>query len=148
MLGKRSKTNNICCLNVDVLRYWCEIWEHDVYTLKYKLKGHVVKFSKWAFVLSTVQLDLVTLNLVTTCGLVTVLQRPFFKLLDKIIRFSDNLWFSDTFTVYMGTIFSLLKQYFEFVSIKNVDFQERNQFFFRYFTPEEHIHQISRTFSA
>ena len=30
-------------------------------------------------------LDLVTLNLVTTCDLVTILQRPFFNLLHKII---------------------------------------------------------------
>ena len=35
-------------------------------------------------------LDLVTLNLVTTCDLVTILQRPFFNLLHKIIRFSDS----------------------------------------------------------
>ena len=34
-------------------------------------------------------LDLVTLNLVTTCDLVTILQRPFFNLLHKIIWFSD-----------------------------------------------------------
>ena len=34
-------------------------------------------------------LDLVTLNLVTTCDLVTILQRLFFNLLHKIIRFSD-----------------------------------------------------------
>ena len=33
-------------------------------------------------------LDLVTLNLVTTCDLVTFLQRSFFNLLHKIIRFS------------------------------------------------------------
>ena len=42
-------------------------------------------------------LDLVTLNLVTTCDLVTILQRPFFNLLHKIIRFSDIMWFSDSF---------------------------------------------------
>ena len=30
-------------------------------------------------------LDLVTLNLVTICDLVTILQRPFFNLLHKII---------------------------------------------------------------
>ena len=34
-------------------------------------------------------LDLMTLKLVTTCDLVTILQRPFFNLLHKIIRFSD-----------------------------------------------------------
>ena len=34
-------------------------------------------------------LNLVALKLVKTCDLVTVLQRPFFKLLHKIIRFSD-----------------------------------------------------------
>ena len=33
-------------------------------------------------------LDLVTLNLVTTCDLVTIFQRRFFNLLHKIIRFS------------------------------------------------------------
>ena len=35
-------------------------------------------------------LDLVTLNLVTTCDLVTIFQRPFFNLLHEIIRFSDT----------------------------------------------------------
>ena len=35
-------------------------------------------------------LNLVTLNLVATCGLVTNLQRTFFNLIHKIIRFSDN----------------------------------------------------------
>ena len=34
-------------------------------------------------------LDLVTLNLVATCDLVTIFQRPFFNLQHKIIRFSD-----------------------------------------------------------
>jgi hypothetical protein len=33
-------------------------------------------------------LDLVTLNLVTTYDLVTILQRPFFNLLHEIIQFS------------------------------------------------------------
>ena len=42
-------------------------------------------------------LDLVTLNLVTTCDLVTIFQRPFFNLLQKIIRFSDIMRFSDSF---------------------------------------------------
>ena len=42
-------------------------------------------------------LDLVTLNLVTTCDLVTIFQRPFFNLLHKIIRFSDIMQFSDSF---------------------------------------------------
>ena len=42
-------------------------------------------------------LDLVTLNLVTTCDLVTILQRPFFNLLHKIIQFSDIMRFSDSF---------------------------------------------------
>ena len=42
-------------------------------------------------------LDLVTLNLVTTCDLVTIFQRPFFNLLYKIIRFSDIMRFSDRF---------------------------------------------------
>ena len=42
-------------------------------------------------------LDLVTLNLVTTCDLVTIFQRPFFNLLYKIIRFSDIMQFSDSF---------------------------------------------------
>ena len=42
-------------------------------------------------------LDLVTLNLVTTCDLVTIFQRPFFNLLHKIIRFSDIMQFSDNF---------------------------------------------------
>ena len=34
-------------------------------------------------------LDLATLKLVTTCYLVTILQRPFFNLLCKIIRYCD-----------------------------------------------------------
>ena len=42
-------------------------------------------------------LDLVTSNLVTTCDLVTIFQRPFFNLLHKIIRFSDIMRFSDSF---------------------------------------------------
>ena len=42
-------------------------------------------------------LDLVTLNLVTTCDLVTIFQRPLFNLLHKIIRFSDIMRFSDSF---------------------------------------------------
>ena len=37
------------------------------------------------------------LDLVTTCDLVTILQRPFFNLLHKIIRFSDIMQFSDSF---------------------------------------------------
>ena len=37
-----------------------------------------------------VNLDLVILNLATTCDLVTILLRPFFNLLHKIIRFSDS----------------------------------------------------------
>ena len=40
-------------------------------------------------------LDLVTLNLVTTCDLVTIFQRLFFNLLHKIIRFSDIMRCSD-----------------------------------------------------
>ena len=42
-------------------------------------------------------LDLVTLNLVTTCDLVTIFQRPFFNLLHKIIQFSDIMRFSENF---------------------------------------------------
>ena len=42
-------------------------------------------------------LDLVTLNLVTTGDLLTILQRPFFHLLQKIIRFSDIMQFSGSF---------------------------------------------------
>ena len=45
-------------------------------------------------------LDLVTLNLVTTCDLVTILQRPFFNLLREIIRFSDII---DLVAVYAET---------------------------------------------
>ena len=39
-------------------------------------------------------LDLVTLNIVTTCDLVTNFQSPFFNLLHKIIQFSDIMRFS------------------------------------------------------
>ena len=42
-------------------------------------------------------LDLVTPYLVTTCDLVTILQRPFFNLLHKNLRFSDIMRFSDNF---------------------------------------------------
>ena len=42
-------------------------------------------------------LDLVTLHLVTSCDLVTTLQRPIFNLLHKIIKFSDIMQFSDNF---------------------------------------------------
>ena len=42
-------------------------------------------------------LDLVSLNLLTTCDLVTILQRPSFNLLHKIIRFSDIMQFSNSF---------------------------------------------------
>jgi hypothetical protein len=45
-------------------------------------------------------LDLVTLNLMTTCDLVNIFQRPFFNLLHKIIRFSDIMQFSDSFCGY------------------------------------------------
>jgi hypothetical protein len=42
-------------------------------------------------------LDLVTLNLVTNCDLVTILQRPFFHLLPKIIQFSDIIALTTVF---------------------------------------------------
>ena len=42
-------------------------------------------------------LDLVTLNFVTTCDLVTILHRLFFNFLHKIIQFSDIMQFSDSF---------------------------------------------------
>ena len=42
-------------------------------------------------------LDLVTLNLMTACDLVSIFQRPFFNLLNRIIRFSDIMQFSDSF---------------------------------------------------
>ena len=37
------------------------------------------------------------LDLVTTCDLVTILQRPFFNIRHKIIQFSDIIGFSDSF---------------------------------------------------
>ena len=45
-------------------------------------------------------LDLVTLNLVTICDLVTILQRPFFNLRHKIIQF---LTLCDLVTVFAET---------------------------------------------
>ena len=42
-------------------------------------------------------LDLETLNLVTTYDLVTILQRLFFNLLHKTIHLSDIMQFSDSF---------------------------------------------------
>ena len=62
------------------------------------MKSKSSAFIKDLFALSVqCNLDLVTLNLVTTCDLVTILQRPFFNLLHKIIRFSDIMQFSDSF---------------------------------------------------
>ena len=54
---------------------------------------------KWKYVQKYVQcnLYLVILNLMTTCVLVTILQRPFFNILHKIIGFSDIIQFSDSF---------------------------------------------------
>ena len=51
---------------------------------------------------NTVQcnLDLVTLNLVTTCDLVTILQRPFFHLLHKSF---DLVTLCDLVTVFAET---------------------------------------------
>ena len=62
LFGSRAYQKNLICL---ILRI-CSLWELQC------------------------NLDLVTLNLVTTCDLVTILQRPFFNLLHKIIRFSDS----------------------------------------------------------
>ena len=45
-------------------------------------------------------LDLVTSNLVTTCDLVIIFHWPFFNLPLQIIRFSDIMWFSDSFWRY------------------------------------------------
>ena len=44
-------------------------------------------------------LDLVTLNLVTTCDLVTIFERPLFILLHKTNIFSDNMQYSDSFCI-------------------------------------------------
>ena len=54
----------------------------------------VQKFVEIFRIFLTIQcnLDLVTLNLVTTCALVTILQRLF-----KIIRFSDIMKISERF---------------------------------------------------
>ena len=41
-------------------------------------------------------LDLVTLNLVTTCDLSTIFKRPFFNLIHKNNIFSDIMQFSDS----------------------------------------------------
>ena len=42
-------------------------------------------------------LNLLTLNLVTTCDLVTIFHRPFFSPVHKIIRLNDIMQFSDNF---------------------------------------------------
>ena len=42
-------------------------------------------------------LDIVTLNVVKICDLLTISKRLFFNLLHKIIRFSDIMRFSDSF---------------------------------------------------
>ena len=49
--------------------------------------GYIGSYSKLKI---QCNLDLVTLNLVITCDLVTILQRPVYNLLHKIIRFSDS----------------------------------------------------------
>ena len=49
---------------------------------------------KWKHVQKYAQCNL---DLVTTCDIVTILQRPYFNLLHKIIRCSDILWFGDSF---------------------------------------------------
>ena len=54
------------------------------------LYNKVAKIVKFQALSVQCSLDLVTLNLVTTCDLVTILQRPFFNLLHKIIRFSGS----------------------------------------------------------
>ena len=42
-------------------------------------------------------IDLATLNFVTTCDLATIFQTPIFNLLHKIIQFSDIMRFCDSF---------------------------------------------------
>ena len=56
-----------------------------------------IKVSRCPSKLVQCNLDLVTLNLVTTCDLVIIFQRPFLNLPHKIIRFSDIKRFSDSF---------------------------------------------------
>ena len=52
------------------------------------------------------------LNLVTTCDLATILQRPFFDLLHKIIQFSDIMRFSHSFCRDKNVTKSTLKYHF------------------------------------
>ena len=56
-----------------------------------------IKRGKKFTIISTVQSRFSALNLVTSCELVTILPRPFFNLLHKIIRFSNIMEFNDSF---------------------------------------------------
>ena len=47
---------------------------------------------------TTLQSRFSDIKLMTTCDLVTILQRPFFNLLHKIIQFIDIMRFSDSVT--------------------------------------------------
>ena len=70
------------------------ILSFDAKNLQNKTKKHLVQDRSSGYILQC-NLDLLTVNLVATCDLVTILPRPFFNLIHKIIRFSDIMRFSD-----------------------------------------------------
>ena len=87
---------------IGLLGYILDDWKISVaiMTIGYGFRG--ATYSGHALVTFSLfslhcNLDLVTLNIVTTCDLVTIFQTPFFNLLHKIIQFSDTMQFSDSF---------------------------------------------------
>ena len=79
-------------LKISVERYYVEVFKFILIAISKDSN------LKWTQLYVQYNLGLVTLNLVTTCDLATILQRPFFNLLHKIIRFSDIMQFSDSFS--------------------------------------------------
>ena len=84
-----QETRHCSCLSVNCTTY-CTILRHKVDDLGFRTYEQPNMYVQC-------HLDLVTLNLVTTCDFLTILQRPFFNLLNKIIQFSDIMRFSDSF---------------------------------------------------
>ena len=100
-----SKTNGSLC-QICWVRYCCSTLQNELSNLpkqpgSYLMAINLLLISMKIHVLPLLtkkvqcNLNLVTLNLVTTCDLVIIFQRPFFNLLHKIIKFSDIMWFSD-----------------------------------------------------
>ena len=91
---------NIFFLPSDFMRYWTfhssvdvGLWKRELSSWKKNQIDFLVKD------LVQCDLNLVTLNSVTTCDLVTIFQRLFFNLLHKTIQFSDIMQFNPECTV-------------------------------------------------